>query len=246
VAAVTGYVDAIVVSSGEPSTLECLERLSLQTHPDLTIRHIQDVAPTGAAFQRMLDMAQGRLFIQVDADMLLEPGAVAHLVAAIDKHPPEVVMHAGWLWGDTEDRPVGSVKVYRTEMAKQIRFRPVPFCDKDWNIRASAAGMVIKADPAPQTREACLGLHFTEQSPERTYLHWFKLANRLVLFPKNQQWVLEHFPRLRARAVREDTPFAWAAFLGAVAGLTSSVNTPEDYRIPPIGWERMVMVRLCG
>lgn len=245
----TKRVTAFVVSSGEPSRAACLEHLAAQ---DVAVRveEIRDVAPMDRAFQAMIDRCETELYVQVDADMLLAPGAVRQLVEAIDAAPGNVAMHCAWLWGDAEERPIQGVKVYRHAIVRQFPYRPSLSCEVPHLQKMAAAGYTYTTQPEPADRAGCAGLHFSLQSPEVAFHRWQRLGQKYRVLPY-MAWLATKIPLLRQRFLEAhgagDAARAEvyeAAWMGALTGLTieAPADREVDARAPRDGWRRTLPI----
>ena len=208
-----------VVTTGEPSTAECIERLQKQDC-GFRLETIGHVAPMWRAFQVMLDRCQTELFVQVGGDMLLEPWAIRRLVEEIRQQPKEVAFYVGWLWGDAEERPIQGVKVYRHRIMAAFPYQESFSCEMEQVGRMRAAGYRSAAlNDSEVTRETCYGVHFSLQTPEMAFRRWKRLAFKYRRYDF-MEWLAPYFDKLKGAWLREPTnQIREAAYLGAVAGL---------------------------
>lgn len=89
-----GPVEIIVVDDGsdDPETLATLE--DLNRHTDITVAHRENRGP-GAARTSGLELARAEFIYPLDADDVLEPGALAAMATTLTRHS-----EAGFTWGD--------------------------------------------------------------------------------------------------------------------------------------------------
>ena len=227
----TPVVTAVLVSSGEPTEVEALRRLQDQDLlPVLSV--VRNVRPMDAAFRAMADQVLTPYFVQVDADMLLEPGAIARLLRAIKAAPPDVALHCEWLWGDLEEMPIQGVKIYRTEAVRSVPWRSCVSCEVDQLARWREVGRTLSCAPCPTSRAGCVGEHRSAPDPDSAFRRWRRLMmKRRAGAPV--AWVDAYPERFRARwlAAREvgdpRAPVLEAAWLGAVAGLHAPLDGTE-------------------
>src|SRR3954449_6099230 len=85
-----------VITTGDEPLEDCHAALDAQTC-EFERQEISAVYPMGAAFQAMPDRCTTKYFVQVDADMILAPEAIATLYEAIRKAPPWIYMVAAKL-----------------------------------------------------------------------------------------------------------------------------------------------------
>lgn len=232
-------VTVFLISSGEPSTEECRRRLEQQSCT-FTLQEIRDVVPMDRALQQMIDRCETALYVQVDADMLLEPWAIRRLAAEIDACPPTTAMYVGSLWGDAEDRPIQGVKIYRHELLSRFPYRPSMSCEVPQIEAMQATGLTIAAQPFPEHRVECFGLHFSLQTEEMAFRRQQRLAHKFRARAYMQWWSGQ--PRaLMERWQADPTPVNAAAFLGAVAGLVGELppETEANARVINHDYERV-------
>lgn len=118
-----------VITAGEESLDDCLAALSRQTHP-FESRVIADVHPMSAAFQAMPERCETRYFVQVDADMILEPHAIGTLHDAIRAAGPRTFMVSGQLYEEGFGLG-GAVKCWKRSLFRFFAFRDVRTVDRD-------------------------------------------------------------------------------------------------------------------
>lgn len=233
----TRRLTVFLISSGEPSREACRRRLEAQDCT-FSLDEIVDVSPMDRAFQEMLDRCTTELYVQVDADMLLEPSAIRNLVEAIDRERPEVAVYCGWLWGDSEERPILGVKIYRHAITRRFPYASSLSCEVPQLEAMRGAGYQVSVQTEPQGRNGCLGLHFSLQTPEMAFRRQQRLAWKYRTRPYMAWW--ERYPQKLLERWRDDpTRINMAAALGAISGLSGPTpveseadarETPPDYR----------------
>lgn len=225
-------VTAVLVSSGEPTTTEALDRLYQQDEvPRVTM--ISNVAPMDLAFRMMGDAALTPYFVQVDADMVLDPGAISRLAQRMRGLPPNVAIHVDWLWGDLEEMSLQGVKIYRTAAIRAVPWRASVSCEVDQLKRLADAGYKLSTAPRPETRAGCVGVHVSAPDPASAFRRWRRLMmKRRAGAPV--PWVDAYPERFRRRFLdlyaAEDYKRAAiyeAAWLGAVAGMHCAIDAGE-------------------
>jgi hypothetical protein len=131
-------VTAVVLSIGEPTTTRAVESVKRQTLPIDPIVLVRDVHPFHRALnQGMADVATP-FFIQVDADMVLDPDCVERLAACLTE---TVGMVTGLLRDPLYER-VEAIKLFRTACVRRRPFRDSPSPDTDFAAEMTAQGWV--------------------------------------------------------------------------------------------------------
>jgi hypothetical protein len=153
-----------VITTGEEILDECLAALERQTRTGFAVERISDVYPMGAAFQAMPDRCRTKYFLQVDADMVLEPDAVETLHDAIDASGPRTYMVAGQLHEDGVG-PSGHVKIWKRSLFRLFRFRDCRTVDRDLHRRTRRFGL-----RNTQLNARAVGKHVPRHSPESDWL----------------------------------------------------------------------------
>lgn len=227
----TGRVTAFVITTGEPSTQDCIRRLQAQ---DVIVRieRIENVAPMWKALQAMIDRCETELYVQADADMLLEPHAISYLVRRMDAAPPNTAMHCAWLWGDAEEMPIQGVKIYRHDILKQFPYQDSLSCEMPQVKALEAAGYKMSSDPVPD-QGGCLGLHFSLQTPEMAFSRWQRLMWKYRT-RDYMDWFARYPSIWRDRWWRDpNNEIVEAAYLGCISGLCGALppDSEADFRM---------------
>lgn len=155
-------VTVFVVSAGEEVLADCIEALDRQTCR-FRLERIADVYPMSAAFQAMPDRCRTPYFVQVDADMVLEPDAIETLHGEIVGTGPRTVQVSGQLYEEGFG-PGGAVKCWRRSLFRAFRFRDVRTVDRDLYRRIGRFGL------APRHLDRQLGIHRPRHSAESAWL----------------------------------------------------------------------------
>lgn len=165
----TGGVGAVVLSMGEPFVGRAVASLRAQTLPIAPIVTIEHVSP----FYRALNAGAAQMtapwFVQLDADMILDPGCAATLLARVTSDTGIVV---GELRDPLSDRVVG-VKLFRTACFGRLQVRDSIGNETDFVAGVARAGWRTTyvedvAGDGSVTRPA-LGSHEPAYTPEYTY-----------------------------------------------------------------------------
>ena len=240
-------VTVFVISSGEPSLQSCHRHLDRQ---DCTFRRVDiaGVTPMWRAFQAMLDLCETPYYVQVDADMLLEPWAVRELYAAITAREKElgpdpwehgfagVAQVVAWLWDDDVERPIQGVKIYRHDICAKFPYKESISCEQGQNLPMKKAGyQVLGLQLGDQdvgggtwrrTRDT-FGTHYASQTPGMAFQRWQRLMQKHRALPW-MGWLGPHVPRLEAKWLKDPADqIAKARYLGCIAGLTGPIPEVE-------------------
>jgi len=235
----TKEVTAFVISSGEPSTPQCVSALRNQ---DCTVKVevIRNVAPMWRAFQQMIDRCKTPFYVQVDADMILRRHAIRTLYENI-KSKPKTAQYVAWLWDHDVNRRITGVKIYRHSICKQFPYQESLSCEMTQNEALKVAGYKIDVSPWGTGRSVktypdglqeevwadkdCLGVHNASQTPLMAFQRWQRLMQKHRALPW-MQW-LGIYPKLLMEEWQKNpTTINQAKFLGAVAGLVGEL--PEN------------------
>ena len=129
-------VSAVVLTTGEPTTQEAIDRLHQQTLPLCEVIVIRDVRP----FHKALNAGAARVvtpfFLQIDADMLLD----AHCAASLRR---SMRRNVGIAVGHLRDALLGQVlgvKLFRTSCFEAARFENTLSPDTDFVDDIARAG----------------------------------------------------------------------------------------------------------
>lgn len=225
-------VTVFIISSGEPSFGECHHRIVNQT-VKVRLEEICGVTPMWRAFQKMHEQAETPFFVQVDADMLLQPGAVADLLTMIQAAGETCAIWCEWLWGDAEERAITGVKIYRTDVVVNYPYTDSVSCDQDQFEAMQRDGFESGYGPAPKTQEECAGLHLSLQTPAMAFQRWRRLMEKYRARPEHMGWLTPYPERMRKRMVDDPSPMNLAIYEGVVAGMmTPLANSELDASMP--------------
>jgi hypothetical protein len=145
-------VTAIILSSGEPFVSRAREAVNAQIPPVREVVLVEHVAPFHQAFMRAASLVTSAFFVQVDADMVLDPSCVAELRAAMGDG-------VGMVCGNLRDPLMGQVegvKLFRTEVARRVAHRDTVSTETDfvaamertgWRLRYIGRSPVDSSEP---------------------------------------------------------------------------------------------------
>jgi glycosyltransferase involved in cell wall biosynthesis len=243
-------VTVFVVTTGEPSTRECIEKLENQSH-SFKIKILENIAPMNMAFQAMIDRCDTKYYVQVDADMMLDSRAISELYRNIKIREPgateDPAMYAGWLWGDAEEMPIIGVKIYRHEVLRDFPYRKDKFsCEVPQIQDLKSAGHYTMNDwPGPEDRKGCIGLHFSMQTPEMAFRRWRRLVQK---HRKSTclEWVKDYPLIFQKRWLANPTLMNQTLYLGAMTGLLDNLppETEVDFRNQPDDFDKLMCADL--
>ncbi|MBI4341822.1 MAG: hypothetical protein HY599_00470 [Candidatus Omnitrophica bacterium] len=151
-----------VLSTGEETLPDCLRALEGQTHP-VRVERITGVAPMSRAFQAMPERCVTPYFVQVDADMLLDPDAIERLHTGIRRAGRFTVMVSGQL-EEEGFGPGGAVKCWKRGLFRIARFRDARAVDRDLFRRIRWLGL------HPQPLPGLFGIHRPRHSAFSAYV----------------------------------------------------------------------------
>ena len=199
-----------VLTVDDPAFAACLEAIHKQEGPPFTLDIIRNVCPFSAAAQAMIDRCTTPYFIQVDEDMLLQPGAVATMEAIMEAAPDDVGMICFHLYDDDREVKIQGVKIYRTALLKALSFHDLKASEMDLLEQMGRHGIRWILHPDVKGRH---GTHYTIESIYRRYKTMYEKDIR--------QWnVLTADIRKKAERFRETGDLLQLfALLGGVHGI---------------------------
>lgn len=178
-------VTAVVLTIGEPFTERAIASVRMQSRPVHQILVIENLAP----FHRALNEAARRVnttyFLQVDADMVLDPACVDTLLAGMRPDTGIVV-------AELRDPLMGEIvgiKLFRTECVRQVAMPDTISPDTDLVDALDRAGW------RTVYVRATLGDHRPEYTPAYTYRK-FLLEGRRCRYRGAQRALQWRFKRL--------------------------------------------------
>lgn len=166
---VSSGVTALVLSTGESTTDASIASVRAQSLPVDTIIVVRDVRPFHRALNSGVAQVTTPFFLQVDADMLLDPSCVARLRRAMR---PDVGIAVGLLRDDLVELVVG-IKLFRTACFANFRFGDSISPDTDFVDRIAIDGWrtvyVGRRRYSKRVPWQTLGAHRPDYSPLYTY-----------------------------------------------------------------------------
>ncbi len=133
-----------ILTCGEESLKQCMETLERQGLEDGTnIELINDVYPMSEAFNEMHRRCKTPYFIQVDADVILNDGAIDALYQNLKRSNFFIYATYGQLYEEGFGLG-GSVRCWKRDIFKIFKFRDVRTVDRDFYRRARYLGFKRK------------------------------------------------------------------------------------------------------
>ncbi len=211
-----------VISTGEETEADCVAALEAQ-NCTFRIEHIRGVTPMSAAFQAMPDRAQTPYFLQVDADMILNPDAVSALYDAVRASPFWVYRVAGTLYEEGFGIG-GAVKCWKKSFFRFFRFHDVRTVDRDlharaarWGLKISETGSVVGVH---RPRHSDFSLYLKTKSDVEKWRFLKRPADRFAL-PLLEEILAEE---------QSPAPRLLGVMLGALTGPTRLVRSKDAAR----------------
>lgn len=162
-------VSAVILSIGEATTADAIRAVQAQTLPPCDIVVVENVSPFHRAFNQGAAQVRSRYFVQVDADMVLDPHCFETFRSVAT---PEAGIVSGFLRDPLLGR-ICCVKMFNTECAGVLPLRDVVSFETDFVERMLAGGWMIlrglsfiRADPAEWHS---FGEHRREYTPHYTF-----------------------------------------------------------------------------
>lgn len=174
----TRDVTAVVLSIGEPFVARALDSLARQTQPPADVVRVDGVSPFHRALNTGIARVRTAFFAHVDADMVLDPTALADLRACV---APSIGVVVGGLRDALRGSIVG-LKLYRTEgaAAQPCPDSITPAVDFVAAIRARGwlTAHALSYRPGPRALWHTFGEHAPEYTPLYTFTKFRILGAR--------------------------------------------------------------------
>jgi hypothetical protein len=174
----SGDVTAVVLTLGEATTERAIASLRTQTMPPAEVVMVEGVRPPHAALNRGASQVQTPFFVEVDADMVLDPTCFETLRSAVR---PDVGIVVGQLRDPLVAGAVTGIKLFRTRCLDDARWRDSVIQDIDFYRRLVQKGwataQVLVPDRRPDHRHT-LGEHRPDYTVDYTYSTYHQLGTR--------------------------------------------------------------------
>jgi hypothetical protein len=225
-------VTAVVLTLGEVGTEDALASLRRQTLPPHEVVLVRGVSPFHQAVNSGARQVATPFFVQVDADMILDPDCLAELRRLVEEDSGIVV-------GQLRDALIGRVvgiKLFRTAPFREVLMADTISPDTDLG-RALARGgwkTVYAGRPPQHDPEAwrTYGEHRPDYGPDYTYRKYL-MEGRRYRYRRNPDGIRWHFGRLEASrhasAVIAQVALANGIFLESEQDLLGRLETDAAF-----------------
>lgn len=129
-------VSAVLLSIGEPYLERALASLSQQTVPVRELIRVENVHPFSRAFNQGASQVKTPYFLQLDADMVLDPNCIQQLLEGMQDDCALTIGHLR----DPMLGVVVGVKLFRTACVQQEGFPETVSSDTDWLQKVTRQG----------------------------------------------------------------------------------------------------------
>ena len=218
-------VSAVVLTIGEPTTDRAIESINRQSLPVSEIIVVRDEVPFHKALNQGAAQVRTPFFVQVDADMVLDPDCVESLLACAHDNVGEV---AGFLRDPLLGRAC-CVKLYRTECFDQDALRNTVSPDTDFERELAARGFAMIYAIRPDHDEPDIRHTFGRHDPDYTIEYTFRkhlIEGRRYVYRKNFSSFKWHLGQLE----NQQSEVALAAQVAVTHGLF--LEGREDQLVP--------------
>ena len=206
-------VTVFILTVGDPAFVSCKHALEQQTGTPFTTVIVKNVTPFSAAAQAMIDRCTTPYFIQLDEDMILNPGAVATMESVMRRAPDDVGMICFHLYDEDRDINIQGIKIYKTALLRGLSFKDLKASEMDLLEQMGRCGIKWILHPD------VLGRHGTLYTPETIYRRYKTMYEKDI-----RQWnCLTADVRRKADHFRQTgDPLQLFALLGAVHGIVGA------------------------
>lgn len=193
-------VTAVVLSIGEPYVERAIDSVRRQSLPAREIVVVENVSPGHQALNHGIRQVRTAFFVEVDADMILDPSCFAELRAGADASTGVVI---GPLY-DPLMGPIAGVKLFRTECFGAVEFPDTLSPDTDLVKELEQRGYekrIRLCHPSPGQEKPLwhvFGLHEPDYTPLYTFEKYAVLGRRYRYRndPRTYRWRLDQLRRL--------------------------------------------------
>ncbi len=224
-----------IISFGEnPNFNDCVESINNQ-NVKFNIKHIKNVAPMSAAFQRMIDECDTKYYIQVDEDMILDKNAIEILYNTISSAEKNISTVAYMLKDVHLDFDIYGVKIYNHKILKNYPYNlDIISCEVEQLKRLNDDGydiLMIKD---------VIGLHSPKWTNDLIYERYFDLMEKWKKF--KYHWMQELPSKLLQIFQNEPSEQNLYALLGAMFSLSKEEEIrkrEKNFNIKDENFERL-------
>jgi hypothetical protein len=190
-------VTAVVLTIGEPFVTRALASLARQTLPPADVVVVVGISPFHRALNAGVERVRSPFLVHVDADMVLDPSALADLRACM-------APHIGVAIGGLRDALRGSivgVKLFRTECVVAQPFPDSIAPDVDCITALRARGWLtahaLAYRPGPRALWHTFGAHEPDYTPQYTFAK-FRILGARYRHSRNGRGLRRLFDALHA------------------------------------------------
>ena len=220
-------VGAVVLTVGEPSTNRALASLEAQTLPVEDVVVVDGVRPFHRAFNTGVARISTPFFVQVDADMVLDPDCVEVLRAAISS---DVGIAVGALRDPLMGR-IGGVKLFRRSCLRALPHRNTIGPEVDLYLTLGRRGwwtQYLTGHGRRATGEPTLGAHRPDYTVDYVFGTYYVLG-RLYGHRQDARALHWRLTQLR-RTAHPMAPVARLAIAhGALGSETGDISKPRPH-----------------
>ncbi len=188
-------ITAVVLTLGEDTTARALDSVRRQSYPARETVVVSDTTPFHAALNLGASRVRTKFFVQVDADMILDPGCFEALRDCLGDH---VGIVAGHLRDPLIGR-VSSIKLFRTECFGRSLFGDSISPDTDFAAAIMKDGWsliyALKFEGISPVLWHTFGEHRPDYTPQYTFSKYL-LEGRRYRYRKDLGGLLWHLGRL--------------------------------------------------
>jgi hypothetical protein len=218
-------VGAIALTLGEQTTARALTSLREQTLPVEDVVIVDGVRPFHRAFNSGAERVSTPFFVQVDADMILDPDCVETLRGAMASG---VGIAVGAL-RDPLVGPIAGVKMFRRSCVETLPLQDAVGPEIDQYVRLAGLGWqtrCLTGRGLPSARGATLGEHRPDYAVDYVFGTYY-LLGRIYAHLQDARGLRWRLGRLR-RSAHPAAPVARVAMARGVLGNeTSDVSKPH-------------------
>jgi hypothetical protein len=218
-------VGAVILTLGERMTGRALASLEAQTLPVAEVAMVEGVTPFHRALNSGADRVTTPFFVQVDADMVLDPGCVEALREAMH---PRVGIAVGAL-RDPLAGTIAGVKMFRRSCFDVLRLRDTVAPDIDFYMALGRLGWLTQyviGRPGQAMPSPTLGSHRPDYTIDYVFGTYY-LLGRTYAHREDARALSWRFARLR-RSAHSMAPAGRLSMAHGILGLeTQDVSKPR-------------------
>jgi hypothetical protein len=227
-------VTVFVITCGkDPNYDNCINALNNQVGIKFKLEIIRDYHPMGAAFQEMINRCKTKYYVQIDSDMIMEPGAICGMYDAIKSDKASMVCFR--LFDVHLQKNIDGVKIYNHDIFKQFPYKlDVLACEMEQLDRLQKAGHTFVRV------NTVLGKHSPIWTKSNIFERYYNYMN------KHRKNSSDNYISLAQNLfnimLQDPTHTNIYAFLGGMSALMSKEikDTEKDYTLPVINNYKLI------